>query len=266
MSLFVVDKEKCNRDGLCVAACPAGLIKLKGVVPTLIDRAEEMCINCGHCVAICPSGALSHRAMMPDQCPPIRKGLMISPEQAEQFLRARRSIRSYEKESVDRELLTKIIQIASYAPTASNSQPVRWLVIHDSNEVQRLVGIAIDWMRSLAKENPRLGGIVSAWDAGIDIIGRNAPHVIVTYAREGNSMAAGDCAIAMTYLELAAFSLGVGACWAGFFNGALNSWPPMREALELPEGHVSYQAILLGYPKYKYRRIPLRNEPQIIWR
>ena len=166
MSLFVIDRDKCNRDGLCVAACPAGLIKLTGVVPTPVDRAEERCINCGHCVAICPSGALSHRAMMPDQCLPISKGLMISPEQAEQFLLARRSIRSYKKEPVDREILTKIIQIASYAPTASNSQPVRWLVIHDPNEVKRMVGIAIDWMRSLAKENPRLGGIVSAWDAG----------------------------------------------------------------------------------------------------
>ena len=266
MSLFVIDRDKCNRDGLCVAACPARIIKLRGPVPTPVDRAEEMCINCGHCVAICPSGAILHRAMMPEQCPPVRKSLNISPEQAEQFLRARRSIRSYKRDPVDRELITKIIQIASHAPSASNSQPVRWLVIYDSDEVKRLVGIAVDWMRSLAQENPRLGEIVSAWDAGIDIIGRNAPHVIVAYAQEDNRMAAGDCTIALTYLELAAFSLEVGACWAGFFIGALNSWPRMSEALKLPEGHKSYGAMLIGYAKYKYRLMPIRNEPQIMWR
>jgi nitroreductase len=35
------------------------------------------------------------------------------------------------------------------------------------------------------------------------------------------------CAIALTYLELATYSLGLGACWAGYFSAAAAFYPPM---------------------------------------
>jgi hypothetical protein len=40
----------------------------------------------------------------------------------------------------------------------------------------------------------------------------------------------------------------------------------MQKALALPEDHISFGAMMIGYPKYKYHRLPLRKEPQIIWR
>jgi len=40
----------------------------------------------------------------------------------------------------------------------------------------------------------------------------------------------------------------------------------MIGALQLPEGHVSMGAMMIGYPKYRYSSIPLREEPAIIWR
>jgi len=40
----------------------------------------------------------------------------------------------------------------------------------------------------------------------------------------------------------------------------------MQEALELPAGHKSFGAMMLGYPKLKYHRIPLRITPRISWR
>jgi len=52
-------------------------------VPTLIADAEELCVNCGHCVAVCPSGALALRTMRPEDCPEIKKELLIDLEQAE---------------------------------------------------------------------------------------------------------------------------------------------------------------------------------------
>jgi len=36
--------------------------------------------------------------------------------------------------------------------------------------------------------------------------------------------------------------------------------------LALPEGHVPFGAMMVGRPKYRYQRLPLRNEPQITWR
>ena len=109
--LFYVDPEKCKRDGICVEACGFRLIKKAEAdsVPTPIAGSEELCVSCGHCVAVCPTGALSHHAIRPKDCPNIREELLINPEQAEQFLRSRRSIRSYSDKPVERDKLNKLI-------------------------------------------------------------------------------------------------------------------------------------------------------------
>lgn len=274
MSLFVSDPEKCKQDGLCVAECPMGIIQLKDEksVPTPTDDANELCINCGHCVAICPHGALSHKSMTPEQCPPVRTEWRLSPEQVEHFLRSRRSIRTYKEQSVEREVITKLIDIARFAPSGHNLQPVRWLVIYDSSQVRHLAGLVIDWMRDLLKQGApvakalHMDHVVAAWDSGIERICRGAPHVIVAHAPKDERTAPPACTIALSYLELAAPSFGLGACWGGYFNAAANLWPPMQDALGLPEGHTSFGAMMVGYPKYRYQRLPLRNEPNITWR
>ena len=73
-------------------------------------------------------------------------------------------------------------------------------------------------------------------------------------------------AIALTYLELAAHATGLGACWAGYFHFACGSYKPLQEALSLPDGHQVHGAMMLGYPKHRFSRIPLRNAPAVIWR
>ena len=273
MSLFVVNENECKKDGLCVAACPMLIIELKdqNSVPTPTRNAEELCIRCGHCVAVCPHGALSHVAMTPEACPPFRKDWHLDQEQVEHFLRSRRSIRSFKDQPVERDLLLKLIDIARFAPSGHNTQPVRWLVIYDSAEVRRLSGMVIDRMRYMLKEEPAMAKerhmdhVVAAWEAGNERICRGAPHVIVAHAPEEERTAPVACAIALSYLELAAPSFGLGACWAGYFKEAASMWPPMQEALGLPEGHITFGAMMVGYPKFGYQRLPLRNEAQIIW-
>lgn len=274
MSLFVVDEEKCKRDGVCIATCPAGIIEFRDEksVPTPIDGADELCISCGHCVAVCPHGALSHTNMTPEQCPSIQKEWLPNAEQIEHFLRARRSIRVYKDQAVEREVLTKLIDVARFAPSGHNSQTVSWLVINDSGEIQRLAGLVVDWMRSLLEEESPLATqlhmdrVVASWEAGIDRVCRSAPHLIVAHAPKDERTAQAACTIALTFLELAAFSFSLGTCWAGYVNAAANSWLPMQHALELPGGHTSFGAMMVGYSKYGYQRLPIRNEAQITWR
>lgn len=274
MTLFTVDPKKCKRDGLCVAECPGLLIEIIGKegFPTPIPEAETLCINCGHCVSVCPQGALTLKTMGPKDCLPLNKGLHLSPEQVEQLLRSRRSIRSYKKKPVPRDLLTRVIENAAYAPTGSNLQPVRWLVIEDTKEVRRLTGLVVDWQRTQIQEGAdellkaRLERLVKAWDEGIDRICRSAPHLIVAHGLADLPASQSSCTIALTYLELAALPLGLGTCWAGYFNTAANSYPPLLKALAVPPGHLPFGAMMIGYPKYSYPRIPLRNKPKITWR
>jgi nitroreductase len=90
--------------------------------------------------------------------------------------------------------------------------------------------------------------------------------MIVVHAQMEERTAPAACTLALAYLELAAPSFGLGACWAGHFNAAANSWPPMQEALGLPHKDISFGAMMVGYPKFKYQRLPLRKEAAITWR
>ena len=274
MSLITVNQEKCKQDGICAEVCPAGIIELKGkdLFPALIDGGDAVCISCGHCVAVCPHGAMSHVAMKPEDCPPVRDEWLLNPEQVEHFLRSRRSIRTFKKQLAGQDVLGKLIDVARFAPSGHNLQPVQWAVIYHSDEVRRLAEEVIDWMRFLIHEGSplvttlNLKRVVAFWEAGFDPICRNAPHVIVANAHKEDRGAPSACTIALTYLELAAPSFGLGACWAGYLNAAAISWKPLHKALELPEGNVSYGAMMVGYPKFKYYRLPLRNDSKIIWR
>ncbi|HSM90170.1 MAG TPA: 4Fe-4S binding protein, partial [Desulfobacterales bacterium] len=93
---FEVDPKKCTRDGLCVEECPARIIRLdsKADLPVPEGDFKSFCIRCGHCVAVCPTGAFRLDWLDPGQCPPAVKERQLTREQAEQFLRRRRSIRT----------------------------------------------------------------------------------------------------------------------------------------------------------------------------
>jgi nitroreductase/NAD-dependent dihydropyrimidine dehydrogenase PreA subunit len=274
MDLLRIDLEKCKQDGICAAVCPMGIIEFDNqqAFPALVPGGDELCIRCGHCVAVCPHGAMSHEAMDTTDCRPVRDELNLQPDQVEQFLRSRRSVRTYRKKEVNRDVLTNLIRLASFAPSGHNSQPVEWLVIYDRDEVKRLAGIVAEWMGSLIQEGSPLAAtlhmdrVVAAWESGTDRICRGAPHVLVAHAPKDERTAPAACTIALTYLELATPAFGLGACWAGYFNAAANFWPPMAAALNLPRGHASFGAMMIGQPKFKYARLPLRNEPKTIWR
>jgi len=273
MPLFVADPARCKGDGACVAECPTRIIEFApgDQTPKVPAEAEEFCRNCGHCVAVCPHGAASITSMAPEQLPRVRPDWLLGREQVTHFLRARRSIRAYTPQPVEREALAGLIDVARFAPSASNRQPVRWVVIYETAEVRRLAGLVVDWIRAglaaqapaLRKNNERL---TASWDSGVDVICRGAPHVIVACGPENLPVSATDCAIALTYLELAAPSFGLGACWAGFLTAAARQWTPLQEALALPEGHVACGAMMVGHPRYRYYRLPLRKEAQVTWR
>jgi nitroreductase/NAD-dependent dihydropyrimidine dehydrogenase PreA subunit len=274
MSLFVIDNKKCNFCGLCVLQCPRNVIEMlePNSPPSLADGGEERCISCGHCVSVCAPAAFSHRSMKPEELLSVQRRMIPNPDSVELLLRSRRSIRIYKKKKIPREILSRIINVARYAPSGSNSQMVQWLVIENSGEVKRLSGMVIEWMRAIMQAKPHRAKewlfdiLVDTWDRGIDPVSRGAPHLIVAHAPKDGPFAEGNSYIALTYLELAAHSLGLGTCWGGMFQAAISSHQPLADALELPEGNKSYGVMMLGYPKSAFHRMPLRNEPVITWR
>lgn len=273
MDLFEINRQTCKKDGICAAVCPSGLIDFKkGECPTPIAGADELCIRCGHCVAVCPTASLSHREMPMDKCPPILKELRLSRAQCEQFLRARRSIRTYKKQPVPRNEMLQLIDLARYAPTGSNSQSVEWLVLGNRDELKHLAGITVDCMRRMLDNGSGIAlslhydRVVRRWEEGEDVIFRGAPVVIITHAAKDDFIAPRSSTIALSYLELTATGMSLGCCWAGYFQMAATTYPPMMEALPIPEGHQCLGAMMVGYPRFGYHRLPLRKTPTITWR
>ncbi len=240
--------------------------------PSTKPSRETECLVCGHCVAVCPTGSLSHAEVPVEVSPPIKKELRLTEAQAEQFLRSRRSIRSFKDKKVERAKIEKLIEIARYAPSGSNSQTVQWQVYTDRGQIDALASLAIDYLRHVIAESPhgpytavrRL--MVRAWDMGIDALLWRAPALIIASAPKRAITGLADVVIALSYLELAAPIVGLGTCWLGLLNDALRSWSPLQEAVDLPADHVHRYPMALGYPKAKYYRLPERRTPNISWR
>ena len=274
MDFIEIDKDKCNQDGICVSVCPSRVIEydIEGF-PAPSEDIETMCIRCGHCVAVCPTGALKHRKLDFHRFETFDDEYKMTSEQCEKFFKSRRSIRAFKDKPVSGDKLSRLIDIARYAPTARNSQEVQWLVVSDKTELNKYSRLVIDFCGVLLNEgvpgidpNPHLGRFIDEWKAGFDFVLNDTPALVITHGDGENRFAQNDCVIAMTNLELAATGLGLGCCWAGFFMTAAANYSPLMEALTLPPGHQCFGAMMVGYPQFRYHRIPIRKEPKITWR
>jgi nitroreductase/NAD-dependent dihydropyrimidine dehydrogenase PreA subunit len=270
MGLLRIDESQCKRDGFCVRDCPAMIIQLpEKSFPEIIPGGEPMCLECGHCVAVCPHGALSHERIPIRNSPAIREDLCINENQAVQFLRSRRSIRHFLEKPVERGKIQKLIETARYAPTGGNSQLVEWLVVTDRSRIRQIAGLTIDWLRQIVKDpqiaeaRPYLPLVVSGWDAGNDMVLRNAPVLVVAIASREAMNGLVDLALALSYLDLVAPVMDLGTCWAGLLQGALMSSASIKNALGIPETHPHHYPMMVGYPDVKFYRLPERRAPKI---
>jgi nitroreductase/NAD-dependent dihydropyrimidine dehydrogenase PreA subunit len=270
MSAIIVEKDLCTRCGICSEVCPMGIIvpaKEEGAVP---ETSADACIRCGHCEVFCPAGAITVNDR-PTEKEPLPAGAgEIPAETLALYLKSRRSVRCYAKEPVPKEKILQVLDVARYAASGGNGQQVQWLVIHDKENVHRLAGLTVDWMRTIKNSShPMSGyvpGLIAAWDAGIDPICRGAPHLVVAHIPENNPVASVDAFIALTHFDIAAPAFGIGACWAGFLSmAARSSYGPLLEALALPAGREYSYSLFFGTPKYRTRGIPRRNPLKVTW-
>jgi len=259
-----VDVEKCIKCYACIAECPFDLINEdKEGFPQLRKAALRRCIRCGHCMAVCGSGALDITISPLSDCSPVDKTMLPAAETVSHLLKSRRSIRTYKKKVADHETLAAVLDVSRYAPSAHNCQSAHWLMVEDPAEVQKLAGLVVEYMQEI-KVFP---GLIRAWDQGEDKVLRGAPHLAICHADPDKSEhPVEDCTLSTAYLDLSASSYGLGSCWAGFLVQAAHRYEPLVEALALPEKHVVYTALMLGYPKFKYRHIPQRDEVKVTWR
>lgn len=262
MQVISVDTARCKKDGLCVAVCPCQVLAAGADgYPVAVD--PELCNDCGHCLAVCPSGALIHARLDAGAMRPSGRAIP-DPATVDGLLLGRRSIRIYADRPVSREVIDELLDVARFAPTASNTQEIRYLATADPEKVRELAGLTADWFADKAVR-PVLVKYLALWARGHDAFLRGAPALVVAYTASNAPFGAVDTGIALTFLELAAVARGLGACWAGLLAKAAGGHAPLRQALGLSEGQTVHGGLMLGYPKVRYAHVPLRQPAQVDW-
>lgn len=110
-------------------------------------------------------------------------------------LLTRRSIRKYKPDMLPREILDKIIEAGTYAPTGKNQQSP--IIIAVTNKALR----------------DRMSQLNAAVLGQEDDPFYGAPVVLVVLAERSNPNHVYDGSLVMANLMLAAHALGVGSCW-----------------------------------------------------
>ena len=270
-TIIKVDESLCIGCGGCIRACPGGLIT-KQEFPIPIANAWDLCIDCGHCVAICPTEAMHQRSMGPEDCEPFDIHLVARWERVRQFMISRRSVRGYVRRPVEKEKILQLLDVARYAPNGANRQVIRWLVIDAPAAVHRIAELTVEWMKVVKEANPalyqeaKLDVFVDTWAAGQDRISRGAPCVIQAWAPKNERTAPPAAMIAIAHIQLAANAIGLGTTFTGSINTASQAYPPLIEALDMPEGYMPHGTFVIGYPAEKFLRIPVRRPVDVTWR
>jgi nitroreductase/NAD-dependent dihydropyrimidine dehydrogenase PreA subunit len=271
MSILHVEQTKCVQCGACAAVCPVACIAMGKFEPK--EEANiESCIHCGHCVAVCPNAALDNQESPLKNQVKIQKELSWDAEQASQFLRSRRSIRNYRPEQVPKDKLLQLLDMARFAPTASNRQGISFKIISGQEKLQKLTAATIGWLqqetdngRSTISKNA--SGHIRAFDEGKDPILHNAPHLIVAVcSRESGEIGRNSATFCLAYAELFAPAIGLGTCWAGILQHcAFSGYAPLLDIINVSADQMVAGALMVGYPLFRYHRLVDRNPLNVSW-
>jgi len=163
------------------------------------------------------------------------------------------------------------MDVVRYAPTGSNQEKNQWVIVQSKEVVAKLAEGTINWMRGVASANPELAkrlnfaGLIASFERGNDVICRDAPHLIIGYANAAHTIGAKDVVIATSHLELLLPAFGLGGCWGGYLMVALQYSPELKKIIGLDDTASVYSALMVGYPKYSYSKIPARKKADINW-
>ncbi len=160
------------------------------------------------------------------------------------IIKTRRSVRRYQKKEVSMDLILKVLEAASYAPSCGNYQPWEFVVVRNPKIKEHLVEACYNqkWMLDapvfiIAFTNERLAGAIYG-QRGLKL-----------YGIQG-------VAAAIENMLLAAESLGLATCWVGAFSEMVVS-----RVLKCPDYVRPCAIITLGYSDEK-TRVPARHSIQ----
>lgn len=163
-----------------------------------------------------------------------------------ELINKRQSVRKYTNQIVEEKKIDKCLEAARLAPSASNSQPWKYIIVDDpvlKDKVARATYSKTVSFNKFALQAPVLVVLILEKSKMITQIGgqiKNKEWALV------------DIGISAEHFCLQAAELGLGTCILGWFNEN-----KIKEILRIPDKKSVSLVITLGYPPVDY---PLRSK------
>ena len=269
---FTLDRDRCIRCGACVSACGRGVLAGDGEgAPCVPPENETKCNFCGHCSAVCPVDAVASPGYGQERATPLDFGSPVDFASARRLMLSCRSIRRYREETVPKEEVLDLLDVARRAPTGSNLQLVRWMAMSGREKAKRFTALTMDWFDTVVRHDPAMKGrynvdaMMARYRGGYDLILRGASNAVFALADKSAVWGQTDSAIAMTYFCLAAHARNIGSCWCGFGVMALRDFAPLREFLGLGQNDLVHGIAFFGRSDMAYHALPPRKPLRLAW-
>ena len=279
-----INRERCIKCSKCVRVCPANIFVQDDKSKEIGTAYIESCIRCGHCVAVCPEDAVVHSLFPAEKVHAIDYSKLPTPEQMMLLCRSRRSNRAFSAKPVPEESLKMILEAAHRAPTGSNAQHVKFLVISDPDKLRELIEFTLDVFGGMIRKlkNPLLKPFIKMampgafryipvferiqddYKKGGDGILRKATTVVFIYTPVGSRMGIMDANLAYQNGSLMAECLGVSQFYTGFVLNAAKMKKGKLEKLLGIHGEIN-AGMGLGMPSFRYPNYPDRQDIETTW-
>lgn len=177
----------------------------------------------------------------------------------------RRSVRNFFDKEIPDEIIKELIRAGTYAPTAANMQPWRFVVVKNKRLIAEYDERAKKDFIAMHKDTkiPELSGYLRNMSKPEMHLFYGAPVLILVFRASAYVVSEHDCALAAENMMLAARSLGIGSCWIGLAEGLGNDVEFLHE-IGVPEGHKLIAPLIFGYPAKDDLKAPARNADVIL--
>lgn len=278
--LHQVDSGTCTGDGICADICPEKVLEMVDGKAASVEGRLEACIMCGQCVAVCPTESLQMPELPQEKFQELAQ-VSFGYSEFLDFLKLRRSVRVFKDQPVERELTGKILEAAATAPMGFPPHSTEVLVIDRREELDFLLKELVKDYTYLLKgfSNP-LGRVMIRRSIGAehyqilkDYILNVARHANEAYYLDGSDRYMYNAPMLMlfhgnrrviSYEEnahlvchhamLAALSLGLGTTIIGLIPPIVDRSQILRKRYGIPMENKVITSLILGHPKYRYKK------------